>query len=714
MPGDVVAKIDGKPVTQADVIQKLRGADVPGTKVKLSVQRGKQELEFVLVRAEMRSVMNIKDLYMALGELSVIMRDPGANSYPVEEVGPLFESVNKSVELVLDWMTAAQGQSLAVCADLEDLVRKLHSEAEAGKKPDAGFVEEKKKADAALQAAEAATAAAKKEAEKLKGEMEGMREAGKKEVEALNAKLAELEAGGAKAAGEASAAVQKLKQEAAAAREAAKSAEGAIRQAEDAARAAEGKVKLAEERAAKKVQAAEAAAAAAAEAAQKGGEGKAMSEARRAQVAEEHEKYLKEVVSDLQCKLAKSDFEVGQLKGKVEGAAREVDQAKRELVEARKELRSAVEGENAMTRMVRELEAERDSGARRGPEITYGVLRHENEELRRHVDSLREERRETRETIASQFAEMKVLQDAVAILQSESGEGGARDGRRSVVGAGVGAKKDKGHVGGEVYKLQRELCAAQRMIVALEDEVKRMNMQAGKEGGASALFVRGVESMDLDNKGVLWLNGRTDDIWETLGLAGLTFFLGVAVRDVASPSIGPKATYVLALMCALLFGIFLILTLFKLALAIARGGGGAPKGLQHRQQMVELPEHAPLLTGAMYQHASATQHQQSSRSASGNLKLVSHCLEAAEDEYNAPSDRRSAAVGVAEVAPRRSTGATWTGSSSARGHSGQAYGGGAARAGGQHAVRPGSTRQWERVSALKGTGSYGSVDFSMV
>ena len=136
-PGDTVVAIDGAEVTKADIIPKLRGNDVPGSLVSISVHkqgreapvdfrltrcgrsarqarparpretprpgvcacvpacrragvRGAASVAFVcapagracahrsppLCRADMRSVMNLKDLYLALGELHTEMDNP--------------------------------------------------------------------------------------------------------------------------------------------------------------------------------------------------------------------------------------------------------------------------------------------------------------------------------------------------------------------------------------------------------------------------------------------------------------------------------------------------------------------------------------------------------------------------------------------------------------------------------------------------------------
>ena len=77
-PGDEVRAIDGVEVTKADIISKLRGADAPGSAVTVSVLKKNhaEVVDFKLTRADMRSVMNLKDLYLALGELHTEMDNP--------------------------------------------------------------------------------------------------------------------------------------------------------------------------------------------------------------------------------------------------------------------------------------------------------------------------------------------------------------------------------------------------------------------------------------------------------------------------------------------------------------------------------------------------------------------------------------------------------------------------------------------------------------
>lgn len=70
--------IDGIEVNKSDIIPKLRGNDVPGSSVKVSVLKKDQEhpVDFTLTRADMRSVMNLKDLYLALGEIHTELDTP--------------------------------------------------------------------------------------------------------------------------------------------------------------------------------------------------------------------------------------------------------------------------------------------------------------------------------------------------------------------------------------------------------------------------------------------------------------------------------------------------------------------------------------------------------------------------------------------------------------------------------------------------------------
>ena len=63
-PGDIVVAIDGHEVTKADIIPRLRGTDMPGSTVTVSVLKRDQDepVHFDLTRAGMRSVMNLKGM----------------------------------------------------------------------------------------------------------------------------------------------------------------------------------------------------------------------------------------------------------------------------------------------------------------------------------------------------------------------------------------------------------------------------------------------------------------------------------------------------------------------------------------------------------------------------------------------------------------------------------------------------------------------------
>ena len=82
-PGDVIFAIDGHEVTKTDIIPNLRGNDSPGSSVKITVLKRNlsdpgqhRKIDFTLTRADMRSVMSIRDLYMAIGELHKEMDNP--------------------------------------------------------------------------------------------------------------------------------------------------------------------------------------------------------------------------------------------------------------------------------------------------------------------------------------------------------------------------------------------------------------------------------------------------------------------------------------------------------------------------------------------------------------------------------------------------------------------------------------------------------------
>jgi C-terminal processing protease CtpA/Prc len=91
-----VTAIDGVDVTKADIISKLRGPDLPGSPVTISVLKKNmtESVDFKLVRADMRSVMNLKDLYLALGELHTEMDNPRP-----ERLKSKVESLEKRVQV---------------------------------------------------------------------------------------------------------------------------------------------------------------------------------------------------------------------------------------------------------------------------------------------------------------------------------------------------------------------------------------------------------------------------------------------------------------------------------------------------------------------------------------------------------------------------------------------------------------------------------------
>ena len=70
-PGDVVTHINMCAVEAHNVVSTLRGDDLPGTPVSVTVMKGStmQAAVFDLVRADMRNVLVVKDLYLALGDV---------------------------------------------------------------------------------------------------------------------------------------------------------------------------------------------------------------------------------------------------------------------------------------------------------------------------------------------------------------------------------------------------------------------------------------------------------------------------------------------------------------------------------------------------------------------------------------------------------------------------------------------------------------------
>ena len=124
-PGDVVMRIDNESVGKHDIVAKMRGADVPGSELTLTVRkRGSQEiLVLQLHRADMRSVMAKKDLFLALGDVHTELDNPHADTHA--KLRSRLELVELRIEEFLFFCEEQYARQSSHVADLEDAIRDL-------------------------------------------------------------------------------------------------------------------------------------------------------------------------------------------------------------------------------------------------------------------------------------------------------------------------------------------------------------------------------------------------------------------------------------------------------------------------------------------------------------------------------------------------------------------------------------------------------------
>ena len=124
-PGDVVLRIDNESVDKHDIVAKMRGADVPGSELTLTVRkRGSQEiLVLQLHRADMRSVMAKKDLFLALGDVHTELDNPHADTHA--KLRSRLELVELRIEEFLFFCEEQYARQSSHVADLEDAIRDL-------------------------------------------------------------------------------------------------------------------------------------------------------------------------------------------------------------------------------------------------------------------------------------------------------------------------------------------------------------------------------------------------------------------------------------------------------------------------------------------------------------------------------------------------------------------------------------------------------------
>jgi hypothetical protein len=125
-PGDVVTHIDGEPVDKHSIVQLLRGNDVPGTEVTVTVHKhtGSSEMVFRLKRADAHTVMATKNLYLALGDVHAELeklepRDPQEH----DALQKKLEMVELNIEAVTSFAHEEQANLQAHVSELEDALR---------------------------------------------------------------------------------------------------------------------------------------------------------------------------------------------------------------------------------------------------------------------------------------------------------------------------------------------------------------------------------------------------------------------------------------------------------------------------------------------------------------------------------------------------------------------------------------------------------------
>jgi len=125
-PGDVVTHIDGEPVDKHSIVHLLRGNDVPGTEVTVTVHKhtGSSEMVFRLKRADAHTVMATKNLYLALGDVHAELeklepRDPQEH----DALQKKLELVELNIEAVTSFAHEEQANLQAHVSELEDALR---------------------------------------------------------------------------------------------------------------------------------------------------------------------------------------------------------------------------------------------------------------------------------------------------------------------------------------------------------------------------------------------------------------------------------------------------------------------------------------------------------------------------------------------------------------------------------------------------------------
>ena len=131
--GDTITAIDGTSVDKENVISRLRGGDEPGSPVTVTVlKKGSDaELDFRLVRADMRTVMNLKDMYMAFAELH--------KDITTDRMRQKADILEKCIQTTTSFFEQQEEHAQGHIGDLESSVRDLWAQKDQGNASQEGF-----------------------------------------------------------------------------------------------------------------------------------------------------------------------------------------------------------------------------------------------------------------------------------------------------------------------------------------------------------------------------------------------------------------------------------------------------------------------------------------------------------------------------------------------------------------------------------------------
>ena len=142
--GDTITAIDGTSVDKENVISRLRGGDEPGSPVTVTVlKKGSDvELDFRLVRADMRTVMNLKDMYMAFAELH--------KDITTDRLRQKADILEKCIQTMTSFFEQQEEHAQGHIGDLESSVRDLWAQKDQGNASQEGFQALKQQHDTLL------------------------------------------------------------------------------------------------------------------------------------------------------------------------------------------------------------------------------------------------------------------------------------------------------------------------------------------------------------------------------------------------------------------------------------------------------------------------------------------------------------------------------------------------------------------------------------